>query len=166
MSGGESATQLGLGLDVKQIGEIQTYTFRFPFLPPSKNQYDSWPGQWKSSTKKKWVNHTARLADELAVPRDLIRVGLRARLVFPSNQRRDPQNYSQALWHWFPDGLVRCGVLRDDRDGMIDWGPNLGIEMAVDPRPGIGKKDRSRTIITLACRVLPERPTLDRLERG
>ena len=162
---GASGTQLGLGLDVQQIGEIQTYRFVFPFLPPSKNQYDSWQGAWKSGVKAKWVRHTQRMVDELAMPRDLARVGLRARLVFPTNARRDPQNYAQTLWHFFPDALVRTGVLRDDRDGTIDWGPNLGLEMAVDARPNKGKKDRSRTIIIVSCRVLPER-TSTTLERG
>lgn len=157
-------TQLGLGLDVKQVGEIATYRFVFPYLPPSKNQYDGWKNEWKSGTKKKWIRDTARMADELAVPRGLHRIGMRARLVFPSNGRRDYQNYSQTLWNFVPDALQRCGVLLDDRAGCIDWGPNLGIEFSVDGRPGKGKKDRSRTIVIVSARVMPER-TSEHLER-
>lgn len=160
-----TVTQLGLGLDVKQIGEVCTWRFVFPFLPPSKNQYDTWQGSWKSGAKQKWVRHTARLVDELAVPRGLTRIGLRARLVFPTNHRRDPQNYAQTLWHFFPDALQRAGVLVDDRDGAIQWGPNLGIEMAVDGRPNKGKRDRSRTIVIVSARVLPGH-TSTTLERG
>lgn len=156
--------QLGLGLDVKQVGEVTTWVLRYPFLPPSKNQYDSWQPTWKSGTKKKWVRHTERLVDELGIPQGLTRVGLKARLVFPENRRRDPQNYSQTLWHFVPDALQRCGVLLDDRQGCIDWGPNLGIEFAIDPRPGKGKKDRSRTIVVVSARVMPER-TSESLER-
>jgi len=163
---GESGTQLGLGLDVRQVGEIRTYQFVFPFLPPSKNQYDSWQGPWKSSAKAKWIKHTARIADELGVTdAGFTRIGLSARLVFPTNQRRDPQNYAQTLWHFFPDALQRCGVLVDDRDGAIDWGPNLGLQLHVDNRPGKAKTSRKRTIVIVSARVLPDR-TSEHLERG
>lgn len=162
---GEAGTQLGLGLDVKQIGEVATFRFVFPFLPPSKNQYDSWQPMWKNSTKRKWIQHTQRMVDEMGMPKGLTRVGLRGRLVFPTARRRDPQNYAQTLWHFFPDALVRAGVLVDDRDGSIDWGKNLGIDLAVDPRPGKGKRDRSRTIVVVSARILPAR-TSEVLERG
>ena len=158
------ATQLGLGLDVGQVGELTVWTLRLPFLPPSKNQYDGWPAQWKHSAKKRWYKAIADQCDELGVARDLRRVGLHARLVFPTRGRRDPQNYAQALWHWVPDALVNCGVLEDDRDGAIEIGPNWGIELAVDTRVHIPKEKRKRMVLTIAAHVF-DAPTHTTMER-
>lgn len=149
--------QLGLGFSVAQVGALTVWRLDLPFLPPSKNVYDGWPPEWKHGAKKKWLRWIERRAVELAIPQGLYEVGLAARLIFPTNNRRDPQNYAQALWNWVPDGLVRCGVLQDDRDGRVKIGPNWGIDMRADLRPTIAKKWRQRTIITVSAVVPPAR---------
>jgi hypothetical protein len=143
--------QLALPIDVKQEGEIRTYRIVFPYLPPSKNEYENWPVMWKSSAKQKWVNAVKRAVDEQMIP-SVAKVGLAATLVFPSRARRDPQNYAQALWHWVPDGLVRAGVIPDDDEGKIAIGPNWGVTMAVDTRSG-PKDKRKRTILSISMFV-------------
>lgn len=145
--------QLGLPIEDRQVGEVHTSTIRLGFLPPSKNVYDSWAPTWKSGAKKKWIRHIAQAVEEQAIPKGLRKVGLAARLVFPTNQRRDTQNYSQTLWHFVPDALVQAGVLVDDRVGMVEIGPNWGVEMVVDYRPAVPKAKRQRTIITLAYKI-------------
>lgn len=145
--------QLGLPMDATKEGEIVTFQFVLPFLPPSKNSYDGWPPAWKSSAKKKWIRHVARKCIEIGVPQGLPQIGVAVRLVFASRQRRDPQNYAQALWNWVPDALVQAGVLVDDDEGRVEIGPNWGIEMAVDSRGGLHAKEKQRTVITLAARI-------------
>lgn len=153
-SGDMTASQLAMPMNVSQQGEIRLYTFTLPFLPPSKNVYDAWPVQWKQSAKKKW---TKAIADECAasqVPLRVAQVGLAATLVFPGKARRDPQNYAQALWHWVPDALVKCGVLVDDNEGRVQIGPNWGLKFAYDTR-SVQKKYRQRTILALTM-LVPE----------
>lgn len=145
---------MSLPLEEKTIGDVQVAVMRLGFLPPSKNVYDGWKNEWKSSLKKKWIRVIAEEADRLNLPRGLRKVGIAARLVFPSNQRRDPQNYSQTLWNFVPDALVRCGVLVDDRAGMVEIGPNFGVEMVVDSRPHLPKKKRQRTVLTIAYKIV------------
>lgn len=130
-------------------GDTVRYEIALPFLPPSKNVYDSWPGTWKSAAKKKWVKHVTAACIEAGVPPGQHRIGLSAVLVFPTKARRDVSNYAQALWHWVPDALQDCGVLLDDRDGAILYGPNLSIRMEVDGRTTIDKRKRQRTILTV-----------------
>ena len=139
-------------MDVEEHGDIVTVTLTLPFLPPSKNVYDGWPPAWKAGAKKKWIRVIGEMCAEQQVPTGLWSVGLAATLVFARNARRDPQNYAQALWNWVPDALVRCGVLRDDRAGAIEIGPNWGLQMTIDDRRSIPEKKRQRTILTLAYR--------------
>lgn len=145
-------TQLAMPIETEQHGDVVVWRLAFGFLPPSKNVYDNWPPQWKHGAKKKWAKHIAMQCAEQQIPTGLQRVGLAARLVFPKNARRDPQNFAQALWHWVPDALVGCGVLVDDRDGAIEIGPNWGIELAVDSRP-LPADRRKRTVLTIATRM-------------
>ena len=147
------AQQLGLDIDTSDMGEIRTYTMVLGFLPPSKNVTNGWPHAWLDGAKKKWQRHVKAECERLQVPHGLPKIGLHAQLVFDRNQRRDPQNYAHHLWHWVPDALVRCGVIDDDREGMIDIGPNWGLEMMLDTRPGISKAKRQRTLITIAAFV-------------
>lgn len=141
-----------LPIDVEDNGDLRLYKLELPFLPPSKNVYDGWPGTWKHAAKGKWVRYISEWADRLAIPR-ASHVGLAAVLVFPTKGRRDPQNYAQALWHWVPDALVRAGVLDDDREGHIDIGPNWGLRFAYDLRKGVPKERRQRTHIALTMRL-------------
>lgn len=138
-----------LAMDVGVLrGDISTFTLTLPFLPPSKNVSDNWQPLWKHSAKEKWAKRIKDLADEYRIPRDCDRVGLAVRLVFATKGRRDPQNYAHNLWHWIPDALVQCGVISDDRGGMVEIGPNWGVEMMVDPRQ-LPKAKKQRTILTI-----------------
>lgn len=146
--------QVALPIEDKVIGDVHTHTIRLGFLPPSKNVYDGWERQWKAGAKAKWIRHIAQEADRLQMPRGLRKVGLAARLVFPTNNRRDPQNYAQTLWNFVPDALVQAGVLVDDRAGMVEIGENWGVEMVVDYRPNVPKPKRQRTIIVVSYKIV------------
>lgn len=153
-----ASPQLALPIDATVDGEIRTYRFVLPYLPPSKNVYANWPGQWKSSAKAKWRRDLERFCDEQMVPKGMQKIGLAAVLVFPTNARRDPQNYAEALWHWVPDGLVRAGVVVDDNDGRIEIGRNWGLTMQVDTRKGVPAKVKSRTILSLSMFIADPAP--------
>lgn len=145
--------QGALPIGMVENGEIVTYRFAFPYLPPSKNVYDGWLPAWKSAAKHKWINAVIRAVEEQDVPRGVERIGLAATLVFPEPRKRDPQNYAPALWNWIPDGLQKCGVIKDDRDGVIDFGKNLGIRFAIDDRKRLSRDARKRTHIALTLRL-------------
>ena len=106
--------QLALPIGQEQHDEIRTYRIPLPFLPPSKNVYDGWPIQWKSSAKKKWTKALLEKFEQECLPKGALRIGMAASLVFPTNARRDTQNYSNCLWNWVPDALVRYGAIPDD----------------------------------------------------
>lgn len=142
--------QQALELDTVREGATITHRIVLPFLPPSKNVYDGWPWQWQSGTKKKWIRAILAAVEEQGMPLDVPKIGLAAKLVFPTRQRRDPQNYSNCLWNFVPDGLVKAGVISDDKAGKIDFGPNLSITMAVDDRKAVPKTHRRRTIIAVS----------------
>jgi hypothetical protein len=146
--------QVALPVDVEEVGDVRVYRMTLPYVPPSKNQIDAWPVQWKSSAKKKWSRDMQMHCTELQIPKGLHRVGLAATLVFPTKTRRDPQNYAQTLWHWVPDALVRCGVLLDDHAGCIEIGANWGLKFQVDDRKHVPKQHRKRTVLTVAVRVV------------
>lgn len=144
--------QLGLPMNTLDEGEARVYQFVFPFTPPSKNVYERWLPEWQTACKRKWVRHMKTRLDENMVP-PVPRVGLSALLVFPEDNRRDPQNYAQTLWHFVPDALVRCGIIPDDSAGHIDFGPHhLGIRFGVDNRR-LDKGRRTRTILALTMLV-------------
>lgn len=132
--------------------DLRVYRLTLPFLPPSKNVYDGWLPMWKSSAKKKWVRHIVEQCAALEIPA-AERIGLAAVLVFPTRSRRDPQNYSNCLWHWVPDALQTAGVIEDDREGMIEIGKNWGLRFQVDDRKGVSKEARSRTHLAITMKV-------------
>ena len=142
--------QLGLELDTVRTGALIVHRFTIPMLPLSKNVYDAMQPSWQHSHKKRWMREVAAKCAEQQIPLDLKYIGLSATLVFPTNRRRDPQNYSATLWNFVPDALQRCGVLQDDRDGRISFGSNLGINLAYDTRPGVPEKHRKRTMVALS----------------
>jgi hypothetical protein len=149
-----SATpQLALPITQEDTGEVRLYRITLPFLPPSKNVIDNWPREWKSSAKAKWVGRIRAEVDAVDMPRGIGKVGLSAMLVFPSRNRRDPQNYAQCLWHWVPDALVTAGVLVDDDEGRVQIGRNWGLKFGYDLRPGVAKKYRERTILAITMKV-------------
>ena len=140
-----------LPLGSQDEGDLRLYRFTLPFLPPSKNVYDNWPGVWKSSAKAKWKRHILTHVKALNIPQ-AERIGLAAILVFPVSQRRDPQNYANCLWNWVPDALQEAGVIDGDHMGKIEFPPGLGIKFAVDKRVA-PKEKRQRTQIILTMKV-------------
>lgn len=140
-----------LPLGSKDEGDLRLYRFTLPFLPPSKNVYDKWPGAWQSSAKSKWKRHIDQHVKALNIP-EAERIGLAAILVFPTNLRRDPQNYANCLWNWVPDALQASGVISGDHMGKIEFPPGLGIKFAVDNRVA-PKEKRQRTQIILTMKV-------------
>ena len=145
--------QLALPVSVEDDSEVRAYKLALPFIPPSKNVYENWPGQWKSSVKKKWAKAIAEQAESLMMPKGIEQVGLAGTIVFATKARRDTQNFAQALWHWVPDGLVRAGVLVDDSEGKVQIGPNWGLTFKYDLRTGIPKKKRERTLVVVTMKV-------------
>ena len=144
--------QLALPVHVEDDGEIRLYKFTFPYLPPSKNVYDGWPNQWKQSAKKKWVKAVIDECEASCVPKGVPKIGLAATLVFGTKNRRDPQNYAQALWHWVPDALQKYGLIDGDHEGKIDIPANWGLKFAYDLRR-IDKKWREKTVLAITMVV-------------
>jgi hypothetical protein len=134
-----SSPQLALPIDTQVDGDVVVYRIRLPFLPPSKNQFDGLPIAWKASMKRKWIKAIVEECQRQQIPA-APKIGLSATLVFARAARRDPQNYANCLWNWVPDALQQAGVISDDRDGKIDFGPNLGVRFAVDTRKAPPKK--------------------------
>lgn len=160
--------QLALHLDTVREGVPVPYTMHFPWLPPSKNQYDGWPVTWKSGTKRKWMRAIGQQLAELGVPIGNQRVGLGVLLVFPQKKgrpvpRRDPQNYAQCLWNWIPDALVAAGIIPDDTDGRIQFaeGGTLGVRMVVDRRHWIPENRRQRTTVVVTVERAVPRPAVE-----
>lgn len=145
--------QLALPIDVEDHGEIRVYRMTLAFLPPSKNVYDGYPNEWKSGIKRKWINAVVKECEELAMPKGVQKVGLSAKLIFATKNRRDASNYAGPLWNFVPDGLQRAGVLVDDSDGHVQFGPNLGVSFAYDTRTSVPKKRREKTVISIAMEV-------------
>lgn len=143
-------TQLGLELDTISYGQIITKRLLFPFLPPSKNKYDGWQIPWQHGHKKKWLKWVEQECDEQQVPRGLPKIGLSAKLIFPTNRRRDPQNYAATLWNFIPDGLQKAGVIDGDHAGKIDFGKSLGIQFVSDTRLSVPEKHREKTILAIS----------------
>jgi len=164
-----------LPLDEHQPGTVAVFVMVFPYLPPSKNQYDGWEHGWKSSAKRKWIRAVVDECKRQNLPKGVPTIGLSARLTFPGRgYSRDPQNYASTLWNFVPDALEDkqhgtyktgtgdnvvvhplrgYGLIPDDRQGRIQFGPNLGIQFAFDERKAIPKDRRKRTRIQIAVRM-------------
>lgn len=164
------AVQGALELNTVEEGATVVYRLVLPGTPPSKNEIGSWPPAWRASAKKRWMRMVSAQAREQGIPRGNVEIGLAAHLVFPTNSRRDPQNYADTLWNWVPDALqpcrkacaancqAHCGVLVDDNEGRIQWPPNLGVTFGVDQRHAPAKV-RKRTVITISVRkAVPKEP--------
>lgn len=145
--------QGALPLGKVESGSIVTYRFTVPGVPPSKNVYDTAPEMWRAGWKHKWIRAVVKEVEAQDMPRGVPRIGLAATLVFPDIRKRDPQNYVSSLWNWIPDGLQKAGVIKDDRDGVIDFGRNLGIRFALDDRKQLSRDARKRTHIAISMPV-------------
>lgn len=141
-----------LPVDVIESGDLRQYTLTLPFLPPSKNVYNQWPGTFKSAAKHKWEKRIVQWCEEMAIPH-VPKIGLGAVLTFPTKSNRDIQNYAQTLWHFVPDALQKAGVIPNDSEGHVQFGRNLGIRFMVDDRKGVPKERRQRTVLVVTMRV-------------
>lgn len=88
-----------------------------PAIPPSNNKYIGRSVQWEyQKVKKQWaVLIQALCKPKPPIPLEGVTVTLR--YFFPDNRRRDPDNYSGKI---ILDGLVKCGILKDDNFDCID----------------------------------------------
>lgn len=152
--GVQAQPQLALPIGETHVGEIRVYRMMLPFLPPSKNVYDGWLPAWKSSAKRKWTRCLIDEFEAVQLPKDVLKVGMAASLVFPTKARRDTQNYAQCLWHWIPDALVTFGCIRDDTPEYVEIGPNWGVSMLVDNRAA-PKAKRQRTHLSISVQMRP-----------
>lgn len=175
----EPDVALALPLEVEQVGEIRVYQILLPFLPESKNVTKTWPPEWLAGVNRKWAKHILAETVAQAIPLGNQRIGLAAKLVFPTRptgrqQHRDVQNYSSSLWDVTCDALqycsfecwelrgkpptekrhnFKCGVVVEDSEGHVHIGPNWGIRFAYDLRPELPKARRSRTKLTITMKV-------------
>jgi hypothetical protein len=162
--------ELALPLE-EQVGEVRRYTIVLPFLPVSKNRLNSWPPMYQASDRDKWHRAIVRECIRQNMPKGVPKIGLAAELQFPTYvKRRDPQNYIGRLWHYVPDALIApkphhlarqarepsyplpYGLIKDDYDGMIEWGPHLSVKFGVDTRH-VPKEQKGLTIIKIVMRV-------------
>ena len=93
---------------------IKYYTI--PEIPPSINRFVGRSAQWQYREQKQ---HWATLMAVHCRPRPAVpleRATVKITYYFPTRGRRDPDNYLKFLL----DGLVRCGIIKDDCFGCID----------------------------------------------
>jgi hypothetical protein len=125
-------------------GELRTYDILLPFLPPSKNEYDRLPGEWKSGVKRKWYRWVREECEAQDMPRNVPKIGLMAWLTFPNRGTvRDPQNYSSTLWNFVPDALQLSRgrgypMLPDDGHAVAGGPAGAGV--------GRGRSGRGRRV--------------------
>ena len=87
-----------------------------PAIPPSENKYKGRQNHWDYREQKKiWAQYIAVYCR----PRKCFTSKVRLTLTyyFPTRIRHDPNNYSG---HFITDGLVECGIIRDDSFDDID----------------------------------------------
>lgn len=145
-------TQLAMPIG-RTDGDMITFTIHLPFLPPSKNRTESWPGQWRSAAKKKWFRAIEKAVREQDIPKGCRHVALATCLVFPQPGRRDAHNYGYNVVHWVCDALVKLEVIPDDTPQYVTVGDNCGVEFTYDIRKHVHPDKRRRTIISLALQV-------------
>ena len=91
-------------------------TIIIPEIPQSNNKYIGRENRWGYQAEKKRWEMLIRAACAGKVKRTAERAVVQIRYTFPDRRRRDPDNYSGKM---ILDGLVRCGVIRDDSFGNI-----------------------------------------------
>lgn len=103
-----------------------TYRYIMPAIPPSNNRFIGRTNYREyQRVKKEWaalIAAVCRPKPEAPLRRAVVRITY----YFPDRRRRDPDNYAGKL---LLDGLVRCGILKDDSfDNVI-----LELYGACDP---------------------------------
>lgn len=80
-------------------------------IPPSNNRFIGRENRWEYQEEKKRWEALVRIACIGKPKKQTERAVVQIRYSFPDRRRRDPDNYSGKM---ILDGLVRCGVLKDD----------------------------------------------------
>ena len=110
-------------------------TYTIPMIPPSLNQFAGRKNVWQyRELKAEWLNIVAVYCrPRPAEP--LTGVTVEITYYFPTRTRHDPDNFNGKM---ILDGLVKCGILKDDSFNCI----NLVLKGGYD-------KDNPRTIINI-----------------
>lgn len=107
------------------------YAYTIHSIPPSNNKFIGRKAEWEyQEIKKQW----AALIQCLCKPKPptpLEGVTVTLRYFFPDSRRRDPDNYSGKI---ILDGLVKCGILKDDSFNCIDLEIEQGGVSKENPR--------------------------------
>ena len=85
-------------------------------IPPSNNRFIGRENRWEDQEEKKRWEALVRIACIGKPKKQTERAVVQIRYFFPDRRRRDPDNYSGKM---ILDGLVRCGVLKDDSFSCI-----------------------------------------------
>ncbi|MDE7281712.1 MAG: RusA family crossover junction endodeoxyribonuclease [Ruminiclostridium sp.] len=114
------------------------YSYTIHRIPPSNNKFIGRKAEWEyQEIKKQW----AALINVLCKPKPPIPlegVTVTLRYFFPDGRRRDPDNYSGKI---VLDGLVKCGILKDDSFNCIDLEIEQGGVDKENPRVEIMIKE-------------------------
>lgn len=95
-------------------------------IPPSNNRFIGRENRWEDQEEKKRWETLVKVACIGKPKRQTERAVVQIRYFFPDRRRRDPDNYSGKM---ILDGLVRCGVLKDDSFSCIR------LELSAECRP-------------------------------
>lgn len=85
-------------------------------IPPSNNRFIGRGNRWEYQEEKKRWEAIVRIACIGKPKKQTERAVVQIRYFFPDRRRRDPDNYSGKM---ILDGLVRCGVIKDDSFSCI-----------------------------------------------
>lgn len=120
------------------------YRYVIHSIPPSNNKFIGRKAEWEyQKVKKEW----AALIQCLCKPKPpapLKGVTVTLKYYFPDSRRRDPDNYSGKI---ILDGLVRCGILKDDSFNCIDLEIEQGETDKDNPRIEIIITNKEKTYV-------------------
>lgn len=92
---------------------LLTIRIVIPDVPESQNQMymNKLHYHQRSQEKKRWEQYVRMFSTAVRPPRALHKATITLRYWFPTNKRRDPDNYSGKF---ILDGLVKSGIIMDD----------------------------------------------------
>lgn len=104
-----------------------------PKTPPSLNAWTAMHWGQRRKVGRQWDEYAHVLSRTTALPAKCEWVYASAEIVFRKGAHRDLTNFTATLQKIFPDVLQRIGVLDDDTEQQMRWGP---ITMKVDKTLG------------------------------
>lgn len=104
-----------------------------PKTPPSLNTWTDMHWGQRRKIGRQWDQYAVSLSRKVGLPQHCEWVYASAEIVFRRGAHRDLTNFSATLQKIFPDVLQRIGVLDDDTERQMRWGP---ISMRVDKTLG------------------------------